>query len=96
MSRELQSVDITDSPDLLRLAEEVARTGEGRLLTRGEESLARLVPERHRPRRQRRSDRAVERDPILDIIGMGKSKEPTNIAEHKHEYLAEAFEHNGP
>lgn len=31
-------------------------------------------------------------DSILNIIGIGATDEPTNIAEHKLEYLADAFE----
>jgi hypothetical protein len=34
-----------------------------------------------------------EYDSILNIIGIGASDEPTNIAKHKREYLAEAIEH---
>lgn len=34
-----------------------------------------------------------EPDSILNIIGIGASDEPTNIAKHKREYLAEAIEH---
>ncbi len=34
-----------------------------------------------------------EADSILNIIGIGASDEPTDIAKHKREYLAEAIEH---
>jgi excisionase family DNA binding protein len=30
-------------------------------------------------------------DPLWDIVGIGRSKEPTNIAEHKDDYLADSF-----
>jgi hypothetical protein len=35
-------------------------------------------------------------DTILNIIGIGASDEPTNVAEHKREYLAEAIEGKRP
>jgi hypothetical protein len=46
MAEALRSVDITDAPELRRLAEEVHRTGEPRALTRDNEVLAIVVPPR--------------------------------------------------
>jgi hypothetical protein len=40
----MQSLDVSDRPELLRLAEEVRDSGTPRLLRRGDESLARIVP----------------------------------------------------
>ncbi len=97
MSRELQAVDIAASPDLLRLAQEVERTGVGRLLKRGDQDIAVLTPVQPpaaRPKgpRRRASSTAAERDSILNIIGIGESAVPTDIAHHKDEYLAEAYD----
>jgi hypothetical protein len=44
MAKELTPVDITNTPDLLRLAEEVRRSGKPRLLRRDDEDLAVLSP----------------------------------------------------
>lgn len=44
MAKELMPVDITDTPNLLRLAEEVRRSGQPRLLRRADEDLAVLTP----------------------------------------------------
>jgi recombination DNA repair RAD52 pathway protein len=33
------------------------------------------------------------RDPMLDVIGIARSAEPTNIAEFKDEYIADAIMH---
>lgn len=30
-------------------------------------------------------------DPLWGIVGIGRSEEPTNVAEHKDDYLADAF-----
>ncbi|MFN0071523.1 MAG: hypothetical protein ACKVVP_08565 [Chloroflexota bacterium] len=44
MAKELPPIDITTDHDLLRLAEEVRRTGEARLLRRGDDDVAVLSP----------------------------------------------------
>ena len=44
MAKELTPVDVTNTPDLLRLAEEVRRSGQPRLLRRDSEDLAVLSP----------------------------------------------------
>jgi hypothetical protein len=44
MAKELRSIDITNIPDLLRLAEETRASGEARVLRRDNEALAILTP----------------------------------------------------
>ncbi len=44
MAEHLKSIDISDVPELLRLAEEVRRAGEPRVLRRNGEDLAMVVP----------------------------------------------------
>jgi hypothetical protein len=51
MSAELQRVDVSGPPELLRLAEEIQRSGHGRVLTRGDEPLVTVQPTRHPSRR---------------------------------------------
>ncbi len=93
MRADQQPVDISGSPELLALAEEVWRSGVGRLLTHGEQELALLTPVT--PRRaahpRRRQPTGDERDAILNIVGIGESAEPTDVARHEREYLAEAY-----
>jgi hypothetical protein len=91
MSVEVQPIDITDSSELLHLAEEVQRSGITRLLKRGEQALALLTPVAPRREVQPRQPAADKRDALLNIIGIGESAEPTNIAQHEGEYLAEAY-----
>lgn len=61
MARELTPVDVTDSPDLLRLAEEVRRSGQPRLLRRENEDLAVLSPAPTQARRRTRQPRTYTR-----------------------------------
>ena len=66
-------IDVTESGELLDLAEEVRRSGVGRLLVRGDEELALLTPvSSDRDARPRRP--ADEQcDALLNIIGIGES-----------------------
>ncbi len=50
MAEELKSIDVSNHPELLNLAEEVRATREPRLLLRDGEDLALLIPVTNRPR----------------------------------------------
>ncbi len=52
MAEQPKAIDISDVPDMLRLAEEVHRTGDPRVLRRDGEDLAMVVP-MPRPRKTR-------------------------------------------
>ena len=71
MARELKSVDVSDSPDLLRLAEEVGKTGEARVLRKGRRELAAIVPISARqksPKKPRKLTQA-QREAFLSAAG---------------------------
>lgn len=92
MGTDVQSLDVTDSSELLDLAEEVRRSGVGRLLKRGEHDLALLTPVvPHREARPRRQPAGEKRDALLNIIAIAASDEPTDIARNEQAYLAEAY-----
>jgi hypothetical protein len=61
MAEQPKSIDITDIPEVLRLAEEVRRAGEPRLLQRDGEDLAMVVP-LPQPKPRRRSRVKTEAD----------------------------------
>jgi hypothetical protein len=86
-------IDVSDIPDVLRLVQEVARSGVPVILARDGDELAILTPA-SKPKDAARpgGDDADEADSLLNIIGIGESAEPTDIAKHKHEYLAQAYE----
>lgn len=93
MARELAPMEVT-SPDVLRLAEHVRATGSSRVLTRADEQLAVISPVKPRKsakRAPRKTGIIAESDPLWNIVGIGASKEPADIATHKHAYLAEAY-----
>jgi len=53
MAEHPKTIDITDVPDILRLAEEVSRSNQPRILQRAGEDLAVVLPVGSRPKRRR-------------------------------------------
>ena len=99
MARELRPIDISNSPELLRLAEEVAATQEPRVLQRESEDLAVLMPAPLKKKRALRG-RPVLRgkpttgdDPLWNIIGIAEGPDDgiTDVSENKLKHLAEAY-----
>ena len=70
MARELASIDVSEAPDLLRLAEEVHQTGRARVLRRADEDLAVLSPVASPvKRRGRHIKREADRAAFLSSAG---------------------------
>ena len=96
MARELKPIDITHTPDVLRLAEEVASSGVPRLLRKDDHDVAELRPISPTRRRARRSQPTSQDDPLWDIIGIAHAADfptvPHDVARHKHAHLAEAYD----
>ncbi len=86
-------VDITDWPELARVVEVARRSGTNVRLVRGGEEVAVITPigfdDSDADDRSTAAD--DEPDSLLNIIGAIDSGESTDIANHKHEYLAEAY-----
>ncbi len=62
MARELTPIDISNTPDLLRLAEEVAESGKPRVLRRADEDVAVLMPVKKSASRRRTGRKKTEAD----------------------------------
>src|SRR4051812_38992429 len=73
MAKELTPIDVTSTPDLLRIAEEVRRSGQPRLLRRDSEDLAVLMPAAKPKRRSSRSQPVSKDDPLMQFAGSGRS-----------------------
>jgi hypothetical protein len=68
MAKPIESVDISNAPDLLRLAEEVRASKTARVLRRDDEDIAVIVPIKPRPRS--RPDRtSADREAFLSAAG---------------------------
>jgi len=66
MAKELLTVDVTNTPDLRRLAEEVRRTGQPRLLRLDNEDLAVLAPVEHEKKTPSRKVRVRTRASVAE------------------------------
>jgi hypothetical protein len=96
MAKERKPVDITHTPDVLRLAEEVARSGIPRVLQRDQRDVAVISPAPSSARRVRRSKPTSDADPLLSIVGLASAADfpdvSQDVSRQKHAYLAEAYQ----
>jgi hypothetical protein len=94
--KELKPVNVTTTPEVLRLAREVARTKVPMMLKTDQEDLAELRPVSPTRKRPRRSQPTSENDPLWDIVGIAHAADfpdvPRDVARNKHTYLAEAYD----
>src|SRR3954451_8529066 len=90
--RELKPVDVTSTPDVLRLAEEVARSGLPVVLKANSEDLAVMTPASKPKRRSGRAKPVTREDSLFTLIGIGRSKTDGGVSEQKHEALARAYQ----
>ena len=93
MVKELKRVDISNIPELVRIAQEVRDSNEPQLLTRDNEELAILTPVRPSVKRRPRGRPTTAGDPMWKLVGMGDSGGPGDVSVNKHKYLAEAYLH---
>jgi hypothetical protein len=91
MARELQPLDVSTIPDLLRVAEEVHATKEARILKRKEEDLAVIVPLSPRGRVGRKSGIVTREDALFRMVGNARSGIPGGISDRKYDYFRRAF-----
>ena len=91
MAKELKPIDITNSPELLRLAEEIRRTQEPRVLVNEAQELVEVRPVPARRKRSTKGRPVTELDPLFRLIGIGKSDVPGGVSGKNHEYLARAY-----
>ena len=93
MARELRPIDVSDQPELRRVAEEVYATREPRVLRRDNEDLAILRPAAKAP--ATRSKRALTKDdPLWELVGSAVDAGPTD-ASKKHAYTTTTTRQHG-
>jgi len=91
MARELKHIDISDKPDLARIAEEVRATQEPRALCRNGEDIALVVPAKIAPKQPSSAQPVTRDDPLFHLIGIGESTIPGGVSGKKHEQLARIY-----
>ena len=98
MAAEREPIEIGDSPELMRLVEEVAASGEPRILRRKGKDVAVITPVA-KPKRSRvkMPKPATAESPFWEIVGLSEKYEheldpnrPTDASENKYKYLLEA------
>jgi len=96
MAKERKAIDITHTPSVLRLAEEVARTGVPHVLRRNNQDLAVISPATTGSKQARRIKPASNDDPLGRIIGLADASDfpdvPKDVSSDTHRYLAEAYD----
>ena len=93
-ARTMEATDISEMPELVRLAEEVRHTNQPKSLRVGNEEVGVLRPPRPRKpsARRRRTGCLREDDTFWNIVGMVTAEDgPTDVSSNKHHYLAEAY-----
>ena len=93
MAKEMQRVDVSNIPELVRIAEEVQKTHRPRLLGKDKEDLAIIVPLGPSRRLGARGRLYTKDDSLFNIIGLaqGPGDDATDVSENKYKYLAEAY-----
>ena len=96
MEREPAVIDLCTMPELARLAEEVARTGQSLVLRQDGTDFAILSPARPRPRRRGRKITEADRQAALSAFGGWKGlvdaeqlKRDLDVARSSHSPLIE-------
>jgi hypothetical protein len=93
MARERTHIDITDSPELLRVVEQVHAKQEPLVLQREGEDVAILTPTPPKRRAPSRARPVTRDDALFRLIGIGRSRVSGGVSGEKHEYLAKAYRH---
>jgi hypothetical protein len=91
MANEIQSIDISNKPEILEIAREVQQSNQPRLLVGDDEELAVIVPLRPASRKRRRGGVIRQDDPFVRMAGSGDSGIPGGISGHKYDYFRKAF-----
>ena len=87
MAKEMQRVDVSNIPELVRIAEEVQKTNRPRLLGKDKEDLAIIVPISPTKGPGAKGRLFTKDDSLWKLVGSAASEDPTDAAK-KHEYLA--------
>jgi hypothetical protein len=91
MAVEYERIDISDEPELLRLAREVLLSNKPRVLSDKNGDLVEVRPAQPPGRTRTKGKGLTKEDSFWDIVGIGRSGGPGDVASNKHKYLAEAY-----
>ena len=89
LNKEVKHIDISNTPELIRLAEEVQKSNQVTVLTKDGEEVLEVRPPKPAKRKRPNGKVFSTDDPLYNLVGSATSDEPTD-ASKKHEYLAQA------
>ena len=95
MNHERVVQDISSSPELLGLVEEIEQSGAELVLVRGGEELALVTQLPSNTKQAPRHRKGQQPERVLDIIGIGASNQGSDIARLKDHYIANAVDRQG-
>ncbi len=89
--QEVRHIDVSNRPELLRLAEEVQKSGEKTVLSLDGEELVEVRPIKP-ARKKRAKGRTTSEDDLLGkLIGIFDSGGAGDVSANKYKYLADAY-----
>lgn len=91
MPKASRTIDVTNIPELRRLAEDVLASAQPAVLTCNGEALVEVSPPSAAPKKSSRGKPVTEDDALFRLIGIGKSGITGGVSGKKHEYLAKSY-----
>jgi hypothetical protein len=85
MAKELRPIDVSKLPELLRIAEEVGSTREPRILRRGKEDLAVVIPIARQARPSQRKRNAADIEAFKSAAGSWSDVDTDNLVKGIYE-----------
>lgn len=90
--RKMKHIDISNSPELLRIVEEARTSREPRVLRQDDEDVAILRPVKRLARKRiPRGRPTTAEDPLWRLVGIGESEGSGDVSTNKHTYLGDAY-----
>lgn len=97
LNKEVKHIDISNTPELIRLAEEVQKSNQVTVLTKDGEEMLEVRPPKPAKKKRAKAGPITMDDPLTKLIGIAHSG-MSDISANKHKYLAEDYlkHHNNP
>ncbi len=90
LNKEVKHIDITNTPELLHLAEEVQKANQVTMLTKDGEELVKVTPAKPTRKKRAKGGPTTMDDPMWNLVGTGHSG-VGDISANTDKYLADAY-----
>ncbi len=94
LNKEVKQIDISNTPELIRLAEEVQKSNQVTMLTKDGKDVLEVRPPKLARRKRLKGRPTSKDDPLWRIIGIAADPTDTvnDVSINTDKYLAEAYE----